>query len=353
MSLARLLSLVVLAGCSEYDIRPGADTNGLGEEDDENGDTGVGISDELGGITGRICSPSENSWVVGADVWVELENGDLVSTTTDQDGYFTLTGIPIGDQTIHVQKGSFSTDFDVVVEPNQVTELAEEECLQDEDVAIAVISGDYDYIEGVLDNLGFEYTLYNSYDYDYNTYESVVSTFLRDPQEMEQYDVIFFNCGMATDWEYYESEVANNLRDYVENGGSVYASDWAYWITEASYPNMLDFYGSDSYDGEAQVGDAGTYDATVLDADMVSTLGSNSAEINYDLGVWIVPTGSGSGVPLIRGTVSANYGYDSINAVLAARQYIGDGQMLYTSFHNEQQTTWHMDLLLEEIIFSL
>ena len=72
-----------------------------------------------GDIIGRICDTAGDGWVVGATVWVSIDlDGDGVEdmnieATTDGDGYFTLEEVPPGTHIIMVEKGSFSTSFQV------------------------------------------------------------------------------------------------------------------------------------------------------------------------------------------------------------------------------------------------
>ena len=339
-----LLGLAV--GCTDYHLNHSADPSDLGGDTDatDPGDDAVPTG-EVGSVRGRICSPSESSFVVGATVWVDLYGGGRVETTTDADGWFLLEGVPTGTATVHVEKGSFSTEFPVEVHANELTELAEEECLTDYDVQIAVVTGAYDSIEKVLDRLGFSYTLINGR----NGSDHV--TLLTNPDDLQKYDIIFFNCGMRDNWVQRKGEIAQNVRDYVKSGGSVYTSDWSYTLAEAAYPSMVEFLGNDSQAGAAYAGMTGTVHGVVKDPNMISALGSDQADITFDLGAWAVPEGVGSGTALI--TASFKTAYGNASGPLAVRQLDGDGQILFTSFHNEQQTTLDMDILLEEIILSL
>ena len=67
---------------------------------------------------GRICDPSGGGWVVGANVYISLDyDGDGIEDrrledTTDSEG-FELDGLTVGLQTVYIQKGSFSSSFEV------------------------------------------------------------------------------------------------------------------------------------------------------------------------------------------------------------------------------------------------
>jgi hypothetical protein len=352
MSLWRLAFVTVLAaGCSEYNMTSSQSTDGPPgpQEDTEvDGDGDPVPTEGAGGIRGRICSPSEHAYVVGAEVYVETDDG-LISTVTDGDGWFLLENVPAGDHTVMVEKGSFHTTFDVTVEADEVTELAEEECLSAEEVSVAVVTGQYDSIQVVLDRLGVEYTLVNGVSGNAHV------NLLRTPAELEKYDIVFFNCGMNDNWLTYKSEIAANLRDYVSNGGSVYVSDWSYFLAEVAYPDMIEFIGEDSMSGSAYVGEMGSVQGIVKDPTMIAALGSDTAQLNYDLPSWAAPEKPGTGKVLIRGTFTYidGWSYRETDGPLAARQEDGDGTIVYTSFHNERQMTFDMDVLLEEIILSL
>lgn len=349
----RLIAIALLAtGCSEYDLTDGTEGEEVGNDTDGTDPDGDGDPDVVegdGGVRGRICAPSENTYVSGATVWVDVD-GTLITTTTDADGWFTLEGLPTGDHVVHVEKGSFATEFTVAVTDGEITELAVEECFSADDVAIAVVTGQYDSIQVVLDHLGFDYTLINGVS------GSGHVNLLRSPTELEKYDVIFFNCGMSDAWTSYQSEIASNIRDYVQNGGSVYTSDWSYFLAEVAYPDMIDYVGEDAWSGSAYVGMPGMVHGTVKDPAMITALGSDQAELNYDLDAWAAPLSLGTGAKtLINGSFDYFEGWSTstANGPLAARMKDGNGQILYTSFHNEQQSTLDMDVLLQEIILSL
>jgi len=353
-----LLSISALGlGCSDYEFNSTEKGEEMGEalEGDDPLDTGD-YTDEVPGdtasVTGRVCDPSGAGWVVGATVWAEVDYDgdgtvdDTVSTETDADGYFTLTGLPLGTHTIYIEKGSFQTSFEVVLNEGGNTELAEEECLDATDVEIAVVTGTYDSIQVILDDLGLEYTLYNGT-------SSAYLELLTDPDLMAEYDIIFFNCGMSDSWTTKKGEIGSNVKNYVEDGGSIYSSDWAYFLFEVSFPNALDYYGEDTTQGSAYVGNMGELTADVLDPNIMAIVGGSTAELNYDLGSWVVPESAGTNVEvLVEGTAPIIWGSPVSGAPLAAR-FEKNGTALYTTFHNERQITVDMSAILSEIILSL
>jgi hypothetical protein len=341
-----LAAAFLLLGCSEYDLHGSKNPNGGPDESGDTTNDGDGDTlpvDGAGGLSGRICSPAGNTWVANARVWVEMGDGTIYETFTDADGYFTLNNLPPGIHTVYVQKGSFSTSFDVEVFEDFITEMATEECL-DDDIAVAVLTGDYDTIEHFLTTLGISHDLYAG------VYDDEYINFLRDPAKMSDYDIIFINCNTDSSGWSYGNEIGANLRNFIQDGGSVYASDYSYWFIEKAVPNANEFPGDDASPGSAWgEGDSGyVYGADIVSPDLQAALGKTTVDLNYDT-VW-VPIDSTTGSTLIQGTYPTWLG--STFGPLVT-QYDNGGTALYTSFHNEAQATADMERLIEEFVFSL
>lgn len=322
-------------------------------------DAGDGI------LKGRICDPSGGGWVVGANVYISLDyDGDGIEDRrlediTDSEGFFELDGLTVGLQTVYIQKGSFLSSFEVDF-PGGTYELPDPECLNGGDIKIAVVGGDYDHIESIISQFDLGFDFYSRYAY---------LDFLLDIDTMNTYDIIFFNCGMPFNWLGHRGQVATNLRDYVDEGGSVYASDWAHMIIEAAWPNQIEFVGNDgnffdpstaiSLNNSAFVGRAASITADVLDQNMQGLLGSSTANLNYDLDAWVVMESASTDTAiLVRGNAPtydpATFTPNGVlqNVPLAVRFSPG-GTVIYTTFHNETQITIDMEAVLKEIILSL
>lgn len=341
----------------DYDLSPDVDVSDGTETDPDF---------EGGGVRGRICAPNEQTWIAGADVWIDHEFG-RASTTTDADGYFTLTGVPAGTHVVNVEKGSFRTSFEVTVVDGEIFVMEEEQCIQSHEVRIAVITGTYDSIEHVLDRLGITYDVIYGGNADvYGPSNNVgdgyeAYAFLTDTARLAQYDMLFFNCGMNDNWTRVDrAGISQNLRDFVANGGSIYASDWAHFAVEGPFPNFVDFIGDDNDAAAPRVGVEGHYTGVVRDPAIASALGSTSAALYFDLPIWVAMQSAPNAADvMIEGNFRYNtdpYGFSpdqSIYAPLAAKTRTYGGTVLYTTFHNESQTTRDMDVILQEIIFHL
>jgi hypothetical protein len=361
---ALLLVMGGLTGGCDVEYQMSGEQNGVDAPDDVNGSGTTGgenIPDnvETGDVQGRICAPDGETWVMGATVYVDTEWGRL-ETTTDQDGYFKLEGVPVGTQTVEVEKGSFTTTIEVIIAANEVLALAANECVGDVD--IAVVTGQYDNIESILNRLNIPFdeiagSFAPSSDGSLSTDHIAL---MRDPARMASYDIIFFNCGMEDSWSM-DANIIQNIRDYVTNGGSIYASDQAYFVLEGPFPEAADFIGNDAEPWNANVGSMGHVQGEIMNGALKSALGKDSADINYDLDSWASVEAAGEAETLISGTFefmdmnSGDYTYSTqtITGPLAVRHTAGEGVVLYTTFHNEPQLTEDMDNLLKEFVLSL
>ena len=318
-----------------------------------------------GNISGRLCDPSGEGWVIGATVYVSIDyNGDgiedqRIQTTTDADGYFVLEGVPSGIHTVYAQKGSYSVSMEIYLSGGNY-EFEEDYCLDPTSVNIAVVAGDYDNIEQILSDLDLDYDMFGP-----ATYRDLIY----DSARMAEYDIIFFNCGMPFTWLESRALVASNLANFVADGGSVYASDWAHLLIEAAWPNKIDFFGDDSKFSDpttsldlgdsAYVGRSTNVHAEVLDETMIMALGSSIADIGYDLDAWVVPMSVGNDATImIQGDaptwdITTGLPSSTYNNVPLAIQFMPGGRVIYTTFHNEIQMTMDMEIALKEIILSL
>lgn len=318
-----------------------------------------------GSVLGQICTPDGEGWAVNARVYLPIDYNDdgmvddELETWTDQEGRFTLDHVPDGSHTLLVEKGSFTASVPVTV--SGTTELKEPTCLDPDSVSIAVVYGEYDQVQELITALGLPFDGYSG---------AELHTLLFDPERLSLYDIIFFNCGAGYSWLSEREAVAANLLQYVEEGGSIYASDWAHQFIEAPFPRLIDFYGEDNlfvdpvvWQGDLSrvphIGMAGSINGQVLDETMQLRLGGG-AQLQYDLDAWVVPLNTRAATTaLIRGdapvldlTTGAPAGVLK-DVPLATRSHVGEGVVIYTSFHNEQQMTRDMEIALKEIILSL
>lgn len=334
-----------------------------------------------GSITGRICG-GNGYWLANARVFVELPNGTVVETTTDADGYYELTGVPAGTHTVQVSKGSFFTSFETTVTADETTDIPEPVCVPPT-TEMAVVTGTYDQVQVVLEDLGFavheEFNSAGVTEHDPEGNVDVidgvstdnalgssaywVNEFLLDPARLAQYDIIFFNCGLndnALVMGSSGSQAIANLKDFVAQGGSIYASDWAYDVVRMAFPGRINFFGDDNQRGAARQGEANdALPTTAVDPGLITSLGRSDLVFNMNLPQWALMDRQSEQPSNLRVLVRA----PSVNTLaepatvqnppVVVQFKYGQGRVLFTSAHNESQTTPDLEDVLNFIIFEL
>ncbi len=247
---------------------------------------------------------------------------------------------------------------------------------------VAVVTGDFDTPEGALSALEVPYTLVNGWhadgprydveeDYDWESVTYDVEVFLQDAFEIGAYDVTFLSCGMRgaggfvynnaaepDDHLVVDDAVVTNLREYVDNGGFVYATDWSYDLVEAAFPDQIDFLGDDEVLDAAQLGEPQTINGVVTDAGLMEHLGmssgSNEVEVRFDFDAWSVIEGVGSGTSvLVEGDIIYKDGADAADLddspLLVVFDY-GRGKVVYTPFHTQAQYTTDVQDIINYLV---
>ena len=85
---------------------------------------------------------------------VVLHHRNLLATNGD----WVLTCVPPGGWTVHAEHGSWSTTLSVQVTSGAVTTLPGQQCLEPNSAEVALVYGEWDQIESVLDGLNIPYT---------------------------------------------------------------------------------------------------------------------------------------------------------------------------------------------------
>jgi hypothetical protein len=225
-------------------------------------------------------------------VWIDAVGCDgqpaHIETLSGSDGSYTLKHVPCGTWEIHIEKGSFSHSLQVGVETGKVTDVSSQGakmCLGATAAKLCVITGDWDTIEGTIGELGFQYEMYYMPDWESDWWGSEAVNLLTDLAALESNcDILFVDCGGShCDIVQAEPSVVGNLRTFVADGNSLYASDFAYCYSEYAFPDYIDFYGSD--DAACSMGDGNgpiqmdgnqTLDATILDPDLIAYMGKST-----------------------------------------------------------------------------
>jgi len=263
---------------------------------------------------------------------------------------------------------------------------------------LAVITGDYDKVESILANMLGCGTLDADGDLDFGTECSrlhifdggarisaddqdpnngdttyrTASDLLTNADLMDDYAVILLNCGLDESLTV-DDTVLTNLQNFVNNGGKIYASDWAYRYLEHAFPALIDFYGDLSTDGlgetieadSARAGASGTVTVNVEDASVLTYLRENSiigaadttADVDFDLSSWVVMSDAAESVTQL---LTADALTDPADAVLAGNTTLpiatlscddtAGGGIFYASYHTEISSASDADTAQEAIL---
>ena len=251
---------------------------------------------------------------------------DGPSAITDSDGNFTLNDVPAGEQTFMAVRGNFQATFELTVEADELTTLdAPVELVSA--TRIAYVPGSWDSIEDIVTGLGYEVTRISLAD-------------LADPAVTSRYGVIFINCGPQAGQMPSDAAVGN-LRTYVQNGGVLYASDFAGAFVETTFPDDISL---------AQSGVAQSVTATVVEEDVrLFVDGRSEINIVYDQSGWVRVTELSDNVTvLLEGVVNSD---DNPPEPLAVLLEPGSGRVVYTTFHNEAGVTQDQLAVLRYFIY--
>ncbi len=299
-------------------------------------------------ITGRVHTPTDVS--IGA----ATITAGIYHTQSDKDGMFTLS-VAQGDYTLVIQTGSghiFKTEIPVSISAKQSIALTEPQTLLTQIKPLAYIVGNYDQIEDIIiTDLGYTATQITVTDLDNLAY-------------IKDFGGMFFNCGVIGT---FDSLTYTNLATYVNNWGSLYASDWAveyltgdgHWrvagggtfnplaknqsheeafslMTTCISPKLGGFLPDSSLCSSKSGSSQTVYHADIYDANLITLLGKDSIDIYYNLGGWEkLSVVDAPFTTIIEDNTAAANGPLAVSCDLNGTA-VG-GKIFYTTFHNHPQ----------------
>lgn len=317
-------------------------------------------------IVGTICAPdpanpaaTQGTPLAGARVYVDqTEDGFRFEDETIDDGSFIIAGVPLnlnsGTVSVTAEKGDFTyqwTDVRLIASNDPAAPIRltlESECqpLQPAgDRKFLAVRGFYDRIQDVLARNGIQPVT----EVEGNPLEigqSWTTEAFGDYEQMNQYDVIFINCGVdQLDFQgQIDPVVKANLRQYVQQGGSVYVSDWAYDLVEKVWPEKVDFYGDDAVADAAEYGAPGDYTAEVMHPGLEQYLGAPAIDIGYSFrGSALIRQLATDTTVYLRTDMDyeVNGGIDTLEDMpitIGFKDGLASGTVVFTSFHQETGT---------------
>ncbi|MEZ4265282.1 MAG: carboxypeptidase-like regulatory domain-containing protein [Myxococcota bacterium] len=341
-----------------------------------------------GSLKGLVCAPSQQVFVPQAKVTATGVGCDgqpsVSTTTTDQKGFYTFDALPCGQHTIDVAAGSFHTTYTVDVEAGTLSDVTGggfKLCFKASSVRIAVLSGQWDHMHGLLDELGLLYDFFNldadDCRPDGDPESSAGLGLLRDPVALAKYDIVFFNCGSApVDCVDRYPDIKSNLKKFVLDGGSLYGSDRAWAYIEAAFPDAIDFYGTKELTNEVahacgrslcgfdtqKFPNGVPVAATVVDGALADYSGVAAFTAFYGPGPLVAIDAAGPvSVVHVSGDVPLDipqgpfigYTLDKQPLVVSHRPNPQSGRVVFTTFHNDEQADEVMKRILYYLVFLL
>ena len=254
---------------------------------------------------------------------------------------------------------------------------------------VAIVSGDFDHMAEVLVRLDIGYTDFEGYieraiydeeiDPDINSLK-VEGLFHGTNEDgvptINTYDAVFINSGTRGLGEYVyngvdsDSELIDDpltkthLLAYVENGGVLFASDWAADLIELLWPDKIQFANEGSCDDvicldSAQVGVSEKVVARVSDNDLALELNNESIDLSFDYTYWTVVESVSNDVTVyLEGDVeyrpsNAEVPIELSDAPLLLSFSYGRGLVFFSSFHWRAQNPAVADALMLGIVEGL
>lgn len=248
----------------------------------------------IGGALVALLDVAPDPLVSGlhCDKCVDLPR-DVPRATSAADGSFSLDIHRTGHHFLLVQKGNFRRvrPLDVATGDAEVPAVlstlpAKMDVANGDTIPkMAVAIGQWDHIERSLVKLGLGKLVadevdktsapFDIYDDPSPTSPTSSARLVADPSLLSKYDIVFIPCTGSSgvtcnDTRPGDPTVQGALRDYVEGGGRLYATDYSYEFVRQLWPDPIEWAGqsstlgtaceSEAYDAEGQVDDTGLGD---------------------------------------------------------------------------------------------
>lgn len=316
-------------------------------------------------VRGRICEDgTPRAWLGGARVTAVLLGAggtpvmplqrEAQEEFSDEDGRYELFLRPGGRWRVEARKGNFVSRHEVDCTEGAVTEVAEgDQCLTPGECRFVVAQGVFDRVEDVLGRVGVPAAQVELVDGNPVDLSDWAQAAFGDASRLEGVCGVFINCGV--DEAPFRGPTANqaviqNLRAFVEAGGTLYASDQSYDVLEALLPDKVDFLGNDDVWNAAEGGLPAMLNASVMDGALQSYLAQQAptqqgVDINLAYQGWSVVQRVDADVQVyLRADVTVCTDGEACTqsrlqaaTPMALRFAVGaqGGQVIFTSFHVE------------------
>ena len=222
---------------------------------------------------------------------------------------------------------------------------------REQDFRLAATPAEFDDIGRFFEQLGEGYTC-----------DEITLDALLLPETFDAYDVVFLTSGVAPSWlaeEDLASEdsaippaarspagqaLRRNLRSFVENGGTIYASDWRFDLVSFAFPELV-------YRVEGGAGASQEVLAEVVDKGLRDAVGG-SVVLRFGLGPWFPATLRTDGLKTyLVGTFTTTAGI-RVTEPLIVRVPFANGNIVFTAFDTEKLNTEIENELLRYVVLA-
>jgi len=231
-------------------------------------------------VQGKVTSPTGKT-IARTFVYYD-DNGTIYSTHTNQLGEFEIN-VPTGEGVLAIQTGNgklFRSTKNINVVEGQMLDLRNENFVLNSNSNLAFVSGIYDEIQAIITNLGYQTTELTLDDITNNNLDNI--------------NGLFLNCG-TNDAISLPNSFYDNLNDFITNGNSLYASDWALrllvgndnYVQDCTTERLGGFIPDEMICG-VRSGTLGTLsNNTIINNDLSAFTGTNTIDLEYDLPDWM------------------------------------------------------------------
>lgn len=335
-------------------------------------------------------------------------------TCTGPNGSFSFSAAVSGNQVmLTIVKGIFSFDKVINLEETggEIGDVVMPSSGSEVNANMAVVKGSYDRMQDILAKAGFGQieTSQSSGNYgqlvpgteQFDLFDSPSPLFTDNDgdgqKDIFNYDIVFINCG-ASQGPLYKAKTTGRshvhakssgsatilsaedraaIQDYVQQGGVLYTTDWAYDYIEQSFPSYVDYIGAPNTAADqpepldnAEQGTGGIeVDATILQSQMEAWLSNvdcnggqnclnsdNTIHVTDFLSSWVVMEQPHSGATVTQ-WIEADVSWYSGSGVrpLTVSFQAGDGEVFYSSYHTVESSftpNWRpQERILQYLVF--
>lgn len=244
--------------------------------------------------------------------------------------------------------------------------------------AVAVTIGDFDNATAPFARRGVSHQRYEGviskamWEDDQEAAERTVETLLGDPGELRRYDAVVLASGTrgmgrteyngtgTDDLLVSDQAIVDNLKDYVDGGGVLVATDWTYDMVEAAWPDFLEFVGDDGVLDAAQTGAAGTVASDVVEPLLEASTELDKLVLEYNFSRHVVIESAGYGARVwLTGDVAytdPDRGSQTLRdspLMVTWDPPTGDGRVVMMTFNIDAQPDQVIDTLLNSTVGEL